>query len=1410
MKTLKLLLIASISFAGISCTRKAEEQSRFSIQIPAQRASSKAGENGALDLSLMHVVINVTGSDLASPMVMNWDGCHGCKDPKSPPADGFAMPLEVKTTVSHFIQVLAVYVDSDGNMQFYYNDVNATITSANNVVPLTVKALGTGSTVLSGQISGRYLTGADSGPSGPVLIKFKPDNAPAMVIEENYMANGWFSFFGLTNVNFVYELQNAPGTAPTVLFGGPKTLNSFQPSNQVMIGWLPTALRLNDPQSGTYESSEAQMAIVGYFGGSAQTSNKRICFDDFSGPLSRMFVQATATTVTPGAPLTMSNTPVTDLGLAAVLAPGSTTVKYYGGEGGTVANYTTCKTGRTKSTDYLSSFARNWDGNGRESMSGFSFPFEWPNSSSTSAVEVYEDAAGKHIRGKVMPGAQAFLKKIKIYKKINAGFSNGGHDEFDCSIIAAGLTTYPKDPAAVVDILADGTFSSGGFVATPAEVTAGVEVAMCMVGTGDVQLQAASFLNSWVFTNMSNGPYVMLNFSGVARDTNNTYTFMSSTFDPGACIATTIGLYEYSSLISGLDDVGLDIDLDGPSNAAIPAGTFYTASNCATPITQINFPVGYNQKTVYFKPSATAVTNSTLANFTVTDPLDRGYVFTPSQNKITILAAPAISISSAAKVLRDQCYPVNGSMTVGGGSYTTTSGKTVALTASNFQFFATTNDCRAGTPTITNLTGITSNWSYFVKPVNLSASSLVSTIDGIASNTLSPAIGDPTTEPTEAQKIKLTYAGAPSDIPRGQCVKFTASVINRNGYEVPSDSDRTIDLGLSPASLQVYGDGSCMSASTNAIKIMRGETSTTFFARAHASVLNFALASAGGLPLVDSSNAQISTISVATPANTADWIYFDAPKFRSLAVGSHIFTGPNGSIPIAVHVTPAATEVNCEYYNGAQWDPCNTTTQWTSSSNTINWLSANSTANSNTAYRINYKYQMQYRSLEFKPKDFYRNIAGNYDFEVLPCHYEVTNAMSPQTTAQINTIFNNLGGANKYVCLDSSVAITYATAAIGSDFTLTGNNAILGWIDYNNPLNDPTSTLTLTVDTNMISIPSTHAGIFYASALKFQFPGAAYSTPGGSAISATANPMPGTIKSSGNYFAMPAGLSTSAGIVAGINVNISSAAPDIHSTFDKFEIANSSGTLSTAAGIYGYGVGIEYNVFNSQFTIGVGSGPSPARGIYLENGSSATSKVDHSVFSGDGLFIHASQQSHNMAVTNTDFIQSGSAPYPAVKLGDSYGNYTFNSCSFVNDRVSQPALEYATTGVGTTINLAIESSRFVQSVSASPLYFTAIGGGGTVNMNFTPRSVHFIYGGGTGVNPVNIDGTGTTLNVNFNGTGSDDSFAGIRLCKSSSQDWITTTLASYSGTASPSYTAFANPLSMGALHGTDASNWTCD
>lgn len=269
----QILWLGIVAFAltGIGCTRNAPNTSSDAYihldfsHLHMARGSVIANGNAAPTVSIGHIVVDIDGAVMGT-----WDA-HDSTAGTPPSTFG---PYTVNTG-THKTQVLLVMQDTTGMMQFEYGEWNGPDTDITPV--LTIQGQSSG----QAQVSGRYLSSANAGPTGLVGMYFNPGTGTPMLIQTTEMFGGYFSTFGLQNTEIQYQLPDGTFnfTGATSATGGvminatSPIINSNMKAASAMI-YVPTHYRncTNDtgggsvcPPSGV-ATDTANLNLYGFFG----------------------------------------------------------------------------------------------------------------------------------------------------------------------------------------------------------------------------------------------------------------------------------------------------------------------------------------------------------------------------------------------------------------------------------------------------------------------------------------------------------------------------------------------------------------------------------------------------------------------------------------------------------------------------------------------------------------------------------------------------------------------------------------------------------------------------------------------------------------------------------------------------------------------------------------------------------------------------------------------------------------------------------------------------------------------------------------------------------------------------------------------------------------------------------------
>ncbi len=265
---------------------------------------------------LTHLFVNIKGEGIAEAIVYQWDYCSEC---------AVQVPLSSVTLMapkgkSRLIQVLAIYetenstdsTSSSSATEFNYGDTLKDFTLDQENVVISIKPIANTGSLISGSVSGRFLTSVNDGPTGKLMMRYSPpEGRPKMTLSKSAILSGWFNLFVLEGVPFDYELESGK-----VLFSQLDLSSSLlSPSSQVGRVKLPQRTESYTNESGqtVTNTREPEIAVFGFFGDSAFTSSKKACTAKISSMTSYTGLYAgTSTTVPLGVGYNSFNATITD------------------------------------------------------------------------------------------------------------------------------------------------------------------------------------------------------------------------------------------------------------------------------------------------------------------------------------------------------------------------------------------------------------------------------------------------------------------------------------------------------------------------------------------------------------------------------------------------------------------------------------------------------------------------------------------------------------------------------------------------------------------------------------------------------------------------------------------------------------------------------------------------------------------------------------------------------------------------------------------------------------------------------------------------------------------------------------------------------------------------------------------
>jgi len=501
-----ILILCLLGLALTACTRaQQDEGSKVQISLPQKMISSKLSAQSGVDI-LAHVAINVTGEGIRDPIVFNWD-LHEESSTSTIPGQ---FTLDVPSGSNRLIQVLGVYKNSvSSQMTFYYGDKTESFSVPEPPgVNIAISQIGSGSTITTGRVSGRYLTSANSGPTSLVDIKFKPGNGnPALIVDSGSIVNGWFSFFMLSGANFQYVMRRTGEllweqevSLESTMFDPGQSAGAF--FDQRVKAFVPVHTTVdNRNNSLQYYSQEPEIYVWGYWGPGA--TGKKVCTSGIESSPATLKIKKYASSNLGAAPA---------LTITHLISPGdpTPTIAALWDQGAPMGSLKV-KGGLNVSSGLCGGFAdipanqflnfqkvtlNLLDGPGNDSVAGFKGLFRLDASNQPFSIS----GDPKTITGQVLPGITSEINELRLYKRV--GTEELRLDSPDCFRIAAGLTDFI--PAGSTTITAAGGFSLVSNISA-AEGASGVSGVLCPVAFGTVA-PLGSFIQNWAFGNSFTPP----------------------------------------------------------------------------------------------------------------------------------------------------------------------------------------------------------------------------------------------------------------------------------------------------------------------------------------------------------------------------------------------------------------------------------------------------------------------------------------------------------------------------------------------------------------------------------------------------------------------------------------------------------------------------------------------------------------------------------------------------------------------------------------------------------------------------------------------------------------------------------------------------------------------------------------
>lgn len=1347
----KLLMLTNaylVAAAVLGCTRETSKDSNIKISIPAQLGSKTLGAN-----SLMHVAINVTGPGIQNPVIFSWDSHQNGMQTVAPTNFNFNVPKGD----NRFIQVLGVYEDpSMGGMLFRYGDSYANLQGGEAAVTVSLGVIGSG-LILDGQISGRYLTGPDSGPTGVVEMFFNPGNGKrSLIVDKSFMANGWFSMFSLTGVNLEYKVNGM------TLFGGPINLDSpqFFPRaahgnlDKVMRAALPTRVRSEGMGQKSFE--KASIYVWGFWSGGGSLAGKTVCNDLSAGAFTRIFqynsIPNNASTL-----LTTSNSPTTEINFPAnpalqnTGAPSVDPMDRVTAAGG---DSTTCQPAITANEIQVKK--QQVDGNGNDSVAGFRNIFLMGSNGSPFSMTPTGNSAT--ISGTVLPGIYGLYDKIRFYRRIGAPNENFRMETPACQAIASGIAgfTFVGESGPIA---ANGNFmatSVGIDTTSPAFSSGGMSIVAC--GAAGPNMAPIGLFQQMYSQGGGGGKYFRIELN--APNSGMNYLTTNS-----QCYPINFKLYNNGMLENATSAVTIANINPGSTWYNIYTDSACSANYAGGSLTINSGSNAYSGAQLYFKPLSNG-SSQQFSGVTVTG--SDNFSFTPSQNMVDV-ASPSFSISGPSSILAysaasPYCYEVKVSRLDAAG-YPLPDPNPISpgfsLTGGGAVLYPSQIDCNNST----NPYGGTVTFAAGIPSMNLflrvgSPASVVLNI-----NTAGPFTGYSHMLNAYSAGIGHSALGSkfilsPVSQKSGLCNGLNIFHVNSAGDSIPTSSAIGVTLQSNLPDVVFFSDPACSNLlPDNKINFPSGQTAAmAYFVPLLSVGTNFVLSGGAGATLAPSVN-----VSVGTPSPSEEpYATFSIPRIKSVLLGSHDFAVPK---TITFNLSPGAT-ISCQESVSpySSWSNCSGGQMV---GNVFTWYANDAVSSLGFQFIVNAPGKSP-RTYKFVPEQLFRKWGQN--FSVLSC----SQTINPNGTTDITSINTSLA-ANSVLCLNAGTYNNSTPAGISA----STNNKLIG---ATNASGDPTSTLQAGATTDLITVGGTSPT--FANLILNA------GTSGSPATLLYINGSGGIIKSYNNIYQ-----------VAQYHYNgmkkISTSS--FESYGDTYDINASSSSASginiSCAASCGAGTTTTLKTPKFRLTSHASIDSTFATGIYLY-GSAATvaiseASVDPSANSGS--FI----SSDGNSTVNSATINLSSSNIKISGYASNLNRFPI----FLKDRVNFSAtdvqIENMTTAdairsivtTSSTHNLSFINSKVINHQDQLALYINHT----SYTATLTTTDTHFIRVGNAGATASAVQGA-TLTSLTWQLAGPTISTPNTYFCGSAGTNFAN----AYSGTGTPTYSGGFTPPSAGA------------
>lgn len=900
----RILIACGLMFVLGACTRPDMDQSKVSISLPSKSTSGKVDAQGAEVLS--HVVINVTGAGM-NPFVFNWDK-------HSSPVAPNEFFFDFQQGSGRLVQVLAVYQDATTQaMSFYYGDTTADFNTSAVTLFINVSSLSSGYTA-SGKVAGRYLTAANSGPTGGVDITYTPPNRPPMIIERSFIYNGWFNLFGLSDVDMTYRLFDG-----TILFGGPVRLGdtAIFPNSSGRIVKLQMPLHLSE-RDGVDQPSEPSFMIWGWFGASTFTAGKYVCLDSVPSTLSEYDKYGAAgTSLVLSSQSSMAPT-------VSMFDPSDSSTSLFGGTGSLAYRGLAIRTGGvlssdsscTSATEYVSkltlgSLQFNKARDGGALLYG---PLRLKNTTDGGA---FSESSPNILEGQLLPDLVGQISRVRIVGIPTDMISQFDHIEsnsFPCGLVQ-GL------PGFVEDVPDSSGLLSFDFTSAPPIFATHPSVAVCFARP-DGSYYPMGFLkrdggSGGGGGGGSSGPYLRIEFMDAYSDGGDTYELTV-----GKCHTINPRVYNSGSL-----------DATYAGTVSIVGGSgFYSDAACTSSFSGgvgISAGVMTSPTNLYYKESSERLTAVNIVGVTV--PV--GLQWSPSYNQILAYKPNlTLSLPMSGSYEQNGCYPFKAYLASRSGQYGSFQSATdIDLSVpANFAVYSD-GVCSAPVSVIHFVAAMGESSQLYLKPTGTSAFVTLGLSGGNA--------GLVNYNPVQVSALSSIQSSAPVNVSvdrldamtqLDRCHRVVATLRNKDGHVVTAPGPGvTIPIYVENVRADFWwGTSGCMSGSSQTVYFPSGESTRYGYMRISGLEGSTTLGGAASAIIKADMPNGGATVSVGGPftvnaPSSSQYIFisndFTVDQKNASLVGSHDFT--KGYVKSKVNYS-GGTFVTCSEDSGVTWGNC--------------------------------------------------------------------------------------------------------------------------------------------------------------------------------------------------------------------------------------------------------------------------------------------------------------------------------------------------------------------------------------------------------------------------------------------------------------------------------------------------------